>query len=704
MPADYSTIQAGIDAAFSIQTAGLTRTSTELNVTIDHVRAGAESKKQKIESMKSFFKTVSFCTAAGVLIGWIAGIPYVLWQLLVVLDIWYLKLFITGIIFQGLTGLVFGLLFGIILGMLLFLVRRPDPPGSFMSAAAFSAGLSVVLISIAFFSLLPASVHFFSPKGFILVFMLLLAATASGYIMTRIFGTNPDGLWSSLPGSSSKMLAANLVIPAAVLLAAGAASVTGSAIDRLLTRPAPADRQSQPDIFLFVLDTLREDHLSCFGYEKETSPFIDEFASHAALIRNAVSTSCHSPPPHATMLTGLYPITHGVYMHNKFFAKSNPKLSGILNKAGYYCAGVVANSALHGLYGYEEGFDSYDSEMVQVFAPAGYWKRGGLPGRIMRMLPRGFPIIGLPAPGGSTADNSADFTTDHIITAVKNAPEDRPLFLFVNYIDPHFPYDPPEEYVDRFLPGNFPDSKRLSREEMRKILFGWRADRKPGKRSEIRPEAVEFLIAAYDGEINFLDHHLERLFSFLSEAGRLDNALVIITADHGEQFGEHDLYLHSNSLYEELVGVPLIIRWPGRILQGIYERRTSLASLTPTILEAAGAEIGDYLEGRSLLSELSAGPAGPAETIVTQWFGRQALYSGPLKCLFHPDDRVELFNLADDPGETTDLSDTNPDILSAFRQTLEKWELSNGGAKKQVTLEIGYGQGRDDIEAPGYAQ
>jgi len=404
------------------------------------------------------------------------------------------------------------------------------------------------------------------------------------------------------------------------------------------------------------------------------------------------------------MLTGMFPVTHGVYKNNRFFAGSNPKLPEILREAGYYCTGVVANSALHGLFGFDQGFDSYDYKMVQVFAPGGYWKRTGLLGKISRAFPLGFPVIGLPVPGGSKAQNTADITTDHIITEVSQAPADIPLFLFVNYIDPHFPYDPPKEFLERFLPAEFPDSSRMTREEMRTLLFKWKTDKKSRGKVKISSDVTDFLRAAYDGEISYLDHHLERLFTFLENTGRLSNALVIITGDHGEQFGEHNLLLHSNSLYEEVVAVPLIIRWPGRIVPDVYEKRRSLVSLAPTIMEAAGVQTGDYLEGRSLLPELSAGPPEPVETIVTQWYGNHAVYNGPLKSIFYVNGNAELFNLERDPDESINLAAAYPGTLSAFRKTLEKWELSSGEAKKDVTLKMFLKEGKENPGTPGYVQ
>jgi arylsulfatase A-like enzyme len=215
----------------------------------------------------------------------------------------------------------------------------------------------------------------------------------------------------------------------------------------------------------------------------------------------------------------------------------------------------------------------------------------------------------------------------------------------------------------------------MSEAEMRSIISERKHYDAAQNKPDIPSEDIAIMKASYDGEIRYLDHHLERLFEFLEGAGRLKNALIIITSDHGEHFGEHKLFVHSNSLYEELIKVPLIISWQEKVEPGLRDQLVSLVSIAPTILDAAGLRIPTDMEGNSLLSTLVGVKTEQLKTVISQWSGHQAIYCGSWKGIFYSNRSEELFDLKVDPSEKDNLAQVFPDSLSTLRNVLAERDL-----------------------------
>ncbi len=290
--------------------------------------------------------------------------------------------------------------------------------------------------------------------------------------------------------------------------------------------------KERANLVLISVDCLRADHVSAYGYERTTTPNIDRFATDGVLFRNAASVSSWTLPTHMSMMTGLMPSLHGASRAYKL-SSSVPYLPEILAENGYQTLGVASGGYVSPAWGFERGFDVY------------------------RML----------------TDRRAREVVDAALqlgTASRASRTSR-QFLFVHLFDAHWPYLPPSEFLDRFAPRP-PDISDI----MPKVIH-----RKP----PTGPEEIQHFVNLYDGEIAYLDQELGRFFSGLKEAGLYDRSLIVLTADHGESFYEHDVWQHSESLFEEVTHIPLIVKWPRNSITGDVESLVSQLNIFPTILE-----------------------------------------------------------------------------------------------------------------------
>jgi arylsulfatase A-like enzyme len=321
---------------------------------------------------------------------------------------------------------------------------------------------------------------------------------------------------------------------------------------------APAAR---PDVILVSIDSLRFDHLGCYGYAKATSPTIDGLASGGVRCETAVSTTSWTLPAHAAMLSGLFDTSHGVVDNGLGLPEDVRTLAEVLSAAGYRTAGFFGGPYLDPAYGFAKGFDHYESCMSP-----------------------------------EVADSHRDVTGPRTVAAVKawldgaGAPGDaRPLFLFVHLWDVHYDYMPPKEYVERFDPGykgRFDGSDFL---------------RNPAVEPHMAPRDFDHLLALYDGEIRFTDENLGRILADFDRRGRPAKPLVVVTADHGEEFFEHGGKGHQHSLFEEVVRVPCIVSWPGHLAAGrVVKDQVRLVDLMPTVLSLVGIPSGPPMDGRDV--------------------------------------------------------------------------------------------------------
>ncbi len=347
------------------------------------------------------------------------------------------------------------------------------------------------------------------------------------------------------------------------------------------TPPLPTDR---PNIVLIAIDTVRADHLGCYGYERPTSPNIDRFAEQGVLFERCYSPASWTLPSFMTMFTGVLPAVHGCTHFSAALSSAIPTLPQRLKEQGYFCGAVVSNPFLNAKYGFGWGFDLYDDYSVFLDAE-------------LALL-----AIDDDQDRGKVNETvtGATVTQQAIALIDKAAASQQPFFLFIHYFDPHDSYIPPAPYARKFDPDYKGPMDGRNIPPMR--------HRPPNERD------LQHIIARYDGEIAYDDSLFGKLLRKLDETAAPERTLTILLSDHGEAFGEHGMLLHGNSAYREEVWVPMIWRWPGVLPAG---RRigtsVGVTDLPATIRDWLSLERLDHMQGESL-APLMTQPDGRADS------------------------------------------------------------------------------------------
>jgi len=342
----------------------------------------------------------------------------------------------------------------------------------------------------------------------------------------------------------------------------------------------PASQPGAPSVLLIVVDTLRADHLSVYGYARPTSPNVDQLAGHGLLFKNAVSASSWTLPAHASMLTGLYPHSHGAQAEDNL-GTGFRTLAEALSADGYRTAAFSANGTFSRGRGVGRGFVHFEDDFQNLTSISRETIFGF---RLEEILSRLHLLDDLP---GRLRAEQINRSALHWIDGGHG-----PFLVVLNYYDVHDPYLPPDPYLHRYTNVRHPNKWYSERWEQFEHLSP----------AEIRAE-----MDAYDGAINYVDVNIANLLAELQHRGLTKNTLVVITSDHGEGFAEHGLMNHGNSLYRELTHVPLILWEPGTIPEGrVVAEPISLSSLSATVLDLVGSK--QVLPGISLRSFWSGAP------------------------------------------------------------------------------------------------
>jgi arylsulfatase A-like enzyme len=404
-------------------------------------------------------------------------------------------------------------------------------------------------------------------------------------------------------------------------------------------------------VLLIGIDTLRPDHLSCYGYDKPTSPNLDKLAQEGVLFENVLSPSPWTLPSFATVVTSLYPTQHGANAFGARIKTTFPSLPMMLLKQGYTTAAFVNAPYLYPGCGMSRGFELYDV----------------MPGGLDRSA------------AGTTAD------------ALKwlDSNSGRPFFLFVHYFDPHYPYEPPAAYRGRFGPGEpGPGGPVPEKTFGADILMESRQDRSIDL-AKVTEQQWAYVNGLYDGEIAFTDQAVGELIKGLDDRGLRDRTLIVVLSDHGEEFAEHGGFEHGHTLYSELLRVPLIVSLPGAIPgNGRVARQVRLVDVMPTVLDLLGYRPTTHVEGVSLRplmegrTELKA--SNTALLPPDAAYAGAVLYGYEKKCVtLYPwklirevkSGKKQLFNLKTDPGETHDLAAESPTALRTLEELIVKTML-----------------------------
>ncbi len=405
--------------------------------------------------------------------------------------------------------------------------------------------------------------------------------------------------------------------------------------------PVPRDPTGR-NIVLITIDTLRADHLSGYGYQRDTSPFLDSLASRGTLFSNAWSVSSWTPPSMASILTGLHPRSHGVtrgqmdaargkVMEQQMLVEEFPVIAAHLAAHGYSTYGISTNLHMTVANGFSRGF--------LRFADLGFSRAPAANQAFAEMLP--------------------------------GIRESQPYFLWIHYFDPHDPYFPCRPWIKDYNPdkSSYREYSRKTMKKLRAMLEDIRSD----------PAAPQILHDLYDSEINYTDDHIRMLVEALPG---LANTLLIITADHGEEFLERDEIGHGSSLFEEQVRVPLVVVPPGRTPEaGTVGQPVSIVDIFPTICAAAGIAPPPGLQGTSLLDLMAGGPENPDRAIYAELDRaraarqQEAIRRGNWKFVRQggKGDRLALYDLARDPGERSNLAGAEPERAAKMERDLERW-------------------------------
>jgi arylsulfatase A-like enzyme len=423
----------------------------------------------------------------------------------------------------------------------------------------------------------------------------------------------------------------------------------------------PAISRQSPNVLLIIVDTLRADHLTPYGYSRDTSPNIAQIAQQGTLFDTAISGSSWTLPSHATMMTGVYPHVHGVVTTRKELAPDSLTLPWRLREAGYRTAAFSANNFFFSRrYGLGQGFVHFGD---YFFSPTDAWNQ-------LALISNAYNEVNLlgwreNTLGRQTAEDINRAALRWILA------DKRPFFVALNYLDVHDPYVPPQPYRHMF-------SKKLNPGGLVNIGVNLLP--------HLSPVQMQDEMDAYDGGIRYDDAQIGKLLASFGEHGLLQNTLVIFTGDHGEAFGEHGLITHANALYFSLIHVPLIFRWPGHVPAGMrIAQPISTKDIGATVLALVGQDSRPF-PGRSLaelwngqpnssqwpspISELALMPFdpdfpdyyGPLNSIVTPTL--QYIVDpreGPLLYAW-PKDPREDHNLAHDPGYAGALSQLQSEL------------------------------------------
>lgn len=431
------------------------------------------------------------------------------------------------------------------------------------------------------------------------------------------------------------------------------------------------------NIVLFAIDSLWADHMSCYGYRRLTTPHIDKFAQSGVLFENTFSPHIPTTPAYASMLTGMDCFSTDVVAlrHKGPLTEQVATLPEILREAGYQttCVGFSGNPSSRGFDRYLD-YDGWGPDETGKSPKAENLNRVAIP-ELERL-----------------------------------AKEDAPFFLFLRHMDPHSPYLPPAPFDQMFYSKDPCDP---SVNTMKPVL-----EFKPFAEyfKSWMPQGItdaEYVIAQYDGAIAYMDACIQRILTRIDELGLSENTLVIINSDHGETLMDHECYFDHHGLYDCTLHVPLIMRLPGVLPEGVRIPGYNLhQDLVPTILELAGIDTDRQFDGQSLLPLIRGErPANYSGFYITEatWMRKHGWRTPEWKLIvalepdFHFKPEVELYNLILDPGENHNVADQYPGVVEALRRQMDEWiakrEKETGRTNPMVTNLQWHGLDRGPFES-----
>jgi arylsulfatase A-like enzyme len=542
---------------------------------------------------------------------------------------------------------------------------KPPTFGQYLARLCASLLAVVVLAYLAVWATYWLGVPLLKFSNIMAYLGICVVVMVLGWLLFRVFsamwrwveskGHAGGGLRVGLPCILVGLLAAVLLFPPMYLGKSRAAPPAVSAV------PADGGLAPRPNIVFILIDTLRADHLSMYGYSRQTAPNLTALARQGTVFTRMYASASATRPSVATIFSSLYPVVHKTNYVRDFMSDSIVTLAEVLRDAGYETLGVSSNPNISPTFGYAQGFGEF--RVSRTESPFRFTRMGNVITNILtyeqfssvfgerqEMVPRAKTIT----------DVTLGWAAQH---------GQKPSFLYVHYIDPHAPYSPPPPYHQAFDYRSNPPRRAGDLDPLQHLPAGKER------------EKVSRILDLYDGEILYTDQEVGRLLKGLEELGMLKNALVVITADHGEEFFEHGDIGHSRTLYEEVLRVPFLLSWPGQLpAGGTYEEMAGLVDVMPTLLGLLGIAPPTGLQGLSFATQLTQHmDARPERKFFAQIINdgvasemvRHQRYKLIRNNRGQQSDPEEFYDLQQDPLERTNLTSQAQSQVAAWRQELD---------------------------------
>jgi arylsulfatase A-like enzyme len=590
---------------------------------------------------------MGWAAAAGLLAGAVVGLAEVLLTIVLGGGGEMLRAAPWAEVAYGLLGL--GL--GAALGVVLSLVPRGGGSASApeagrgaagLAAAAVLAGLGLLITRYHLYrDLFHESIRTWSVQGLLFNGALLLAFGLL-FVLLWWLGRRPAAGRALRPGAS-------LALTGVLLVLAGLAGTVAWPRSALTSAPAgiPPGLEDAPNVILIGVDTLRADRLSCYGYGASQTPQIDALAADGVRYADTTAQASWTKPSFATLFTSLYPSSHTATGKPHRLPQAVTTLAEVLAAGGYHAGGVADNVNIAPVFGFDQGFADYEYLEPDYFFLG---NEAASQTALYQVLRRAWAMV---SGGRIQVENfyqDAAVVHRHAVDWLA-ANRGTRFFLFLHYMDPHDPY-----FAHPY------DGSGYARA----------SDQNPD------PALAPAFSALYDGEVRYLDGYLGQLFDWLKAEGLYDDALIVLTADHGEEFQEHGGWWHGQTLYQEQIAVPLIVKYPRSARAGtvVTELARSL-DVAPTILDVAGLPVPEAMVGQSLWSAAEP-PAYAFAEEDHEGNVLQALRTPGHKLIVANDDNPrglppqELFDLEADPGEQEDLYAAQSGLATAMSDTLRQ--------------------------------
>ena len=474
------------------------------------------------------------------------------------------------------------------------------------------------------------------------------------------------------------------------VLAALSALVLGYAGLDALHDPRPAlaplaAAWDRPPVVLITVDTLRADRvLGPDGPRRVPTPAIDGLLADSVVFSEARAAAPWTKPSLATLLTGLAPLVHGTTNRRARLPREIDTLAERLRAAGYRTGGLGLNAHLEPAFGFDQGFDAYAFPARPDYGIA-------LGARVLeRLVPARFPEL-FPSTA-AIAGAAVDWIDDHA---------QEPFFLWVHVLDPHWPYEPPAEWLAH------PELEPRRWGEPAMVTSVQAGNVKPGQAERERVAEL------YAGEIRYVDAELARVLAALRERGLYERALIVFASDHGEEFWEHGRYEHGHTLYDEVLRVPLAFKLSGAEVRTRVDAPVSTAALMPTVLDLLGLPFDEQqLSSRSLAPWWRAPDEARVEPLFaagTYYFGekRGVVFDGKKLVLELDTGRSELYDLTRDPRELSSIAAAAPEAVRRGLQLLCAWQDACAELRGRLGLAVAEGETGSEalraMRALGYA-